>query len=110
MLAAGAFYKMHAREHFVVNVGVAGGEPACILSAASVDASRAQHNQTKTSWGGFPVTTYIYCVAGMILLRNFGAGKYSMDAYMKKQGVVAAWCAFPFVHSQSDPVFIVLLE
>ena len=42
----GAFYKMHAREHFVVNLAVAGG---------------------------------------LILLHIHGAGKYSMDEYLKKQ-------------------------
>ena len=41
----GTFYKMHAREHFVVNVGVAGG---------------------------------------LMLLWIHGAGKYSMDEYLKK--------------------------
>lgn len=41
----GAFYRVHAREHFVVNVSVAGG---------------------------------------LILLRNFGAGKFSVDEMMKK--------------------------
>eukprot|EP01052_Picozoa_sp_SAG31_P033692 SAG31_NODE_3842_length_3824_cov_1.823356_3_plen_56_part_00 len=44
--AVGPFYKMHAREHFVVNVSVAGG---------------------------------------LVLLRSFGAGKYSVDELMKKR-------------------------
>ena len=81
---------MHAREHFVVNVSVAGGlgapsphdYPPTILRhdgpnhlGLRYDVLAAHQMALITSG----------CARPSVLLRSFGAGKYSVDEYMKKR-------------------------